>query len=105
MPRGRTDTADLCEHGGLHPYKEYEPVESRLPSCKNRNLGGIYQLLVTTKVYFYVVDIFRYYDGGDMFLRNASTYKSLIAQFPTRHFHSHRRENLKSYIALTGCAL
>jgi hypothetical protein len=42
-------------------------------------------------------------DGGDMFLRNISSYKSHPAYTPEDDIlHCHRRENLKSFIALTG---
>jgi hypothetical protein len=42
-------------------------------------------------------------DGDDSFFRNVLSYKSHTMSHPRRrHFQSHRRVNLKSYIALTG---
>jgi hypothetical protein len=45
-------------------------------------------------------------DGCDTLPRNIGSYKSLKAIHPEDGtLHSHSRENLKSYIALTGWAL
>jgi hypothetical protein len=45
-------------------------------------------------------------DGGETSLRNVGSYKSYMASyFRIRILHSHRRESIKSYIALTGWTL
>jgi hypothetical protein len=45
-------------------------------------------------------------DGGAKFLRNVGSYKIHTANIPENAIlHSHHRENLKSYIALTGWTL
>jgi hypothetical protein len=44
--------------------------------------------------------VFHPEDGGDMFLRNISFYKNTQRHIPEDDsLHSHRRGNLKSYIA------
>jgi hypothetical protein len=37
-------------------------------------------------------------DGGDMFLRNVSSHKNYTVPHPRKIHHSHRCENLKSYM-------
>jgi hypothetical protein len=51
-------------------------------------------------------DSFHPDDGGDKFLRNVSSYKNHTVHIPEDGIlHSHRLENLKSYIVLTGWTL
>jgi hypothetical protein len=51
-------------------------------------------------------DYFHLDNEGARFLRNFGSYKTTRCSIPEDGIlHSHRRENLKSYIALTGWAL
>jgi hypothetical protein len=66
---------------------------------------GELQLPVTANVFSSPL-IFYPDDGDDTFLRNVGSYKSTRRYIPEDGIlHSYRRENLKSYIALTGWAL
>jgi hypothetical protein len=72
-------------------------------SGKNRLFGTAYRLHHQGGKNGELADSCHPDDGGDTFPRNVGSYKSHKRNIPEdRILHSHRRQNLKSYIALTG---